>query len=80
MLLEKAHKQGIEISKFYMIGDNAEGDIEGANRKGWESMLVRTGLFTDGDNHHKHLAKYVVQDMEEALRVIIQNEQLDIIL
>ena len=31
-----------------MIGDNPEGDIEGANRMGWESILVRTGVFGMG--------------------------------
>lgn len=61
-----------------MIGDNPEGDIEGANRKGWESMLVRTGLFKDGENDMKHPAKYVVQDMDEAVRKIFQLENIDI--
>jgi ribonucleotide monophosphatase NagD (HAD superfamily) len=45
LLLQKAIEQGVDISRFYMIGDNPEGDIEGANRKGWESILVRTGIF-----------------------------------
>jgi ribonucleotide monophosphatase NagD (HAD superfamily) len=37
-----------------MIGDNPEGDIEGANRKGWVSILVRTGLFQGDGNHPVH--------------------------
>lgn len=45
LFADMAHKQGVEIGNFYMIGDNPEGDIEGANRKGWNSILVRTGLF-----------------------------------
>lgn len=44
-LKERANKQGVEISRFYMIGDNPESDIEGARRKGWESILVKTGIF-----------------------------------
>jgi ribonucleotide monophosphatase NagD (HAD superfamily) len=61
-----------------MIGDNPEGDIEGANRKGWNSILVRTGLFTEGENHSDHPAKYVVQDMEEAVRLICKLEKLSL--
>jgi ribonucleotide monophosphatase NagD (HAD superfamily) len=51
---QKAEEEGLEIINYYMIGDNPEGDIEGANRKGWNSILVRTGLYQglDGENHH----------------------------
>jgi ribonucleotide monophosphatase NagD (HAD superfamily) len=35
-----------------MVGDNPSGDIEGANRKGWESILVRTGIFESKENNH----------------------------
>ncbi|AOW00122.1 HAD-like domain-containing protein [Yarrowia lipolytica] len=35
--------------KVYMVGDNPASDIDGANRYGWESMLVRTGVFRDAD-------------------------------
>jgi len=61
-----------------MIGDNPEGDIEGANRKGWESILVRTGLFYGADNHHKHPAKHVVQDMEAAIDLICRREGINL--
>ena len=74
LLLEKAREQNVEISTYYMIGDNPEGDIEGANRKGWDSILVRTGLWDGKDNHEKHPAKYVVRDMEEAIEVICSKE------
>ncbi len=60
-----------------MIGDNPEGDIEGANRKGWDSILVRTGLWNGDGNHHKHPAKYVVQDMEEAIELICKKENIN---
>lgn len=45
VLRRKAEAHGVEISRFYMIGDNPHGDIQGANNKGWESILVRTGVF-----------------------------------
>lgn len=35
--------------KVYMVGDNPASDIDGANRYGWESMLVRTGVYRDSD-------------------------------
>lgn len=44
-----------------MIGDNPESDIEGGHRKGWESILVRSGIYQDGS--HSHKAKYVVDDL-----------------
>jgi len=74
LLVAKA--QRVEISKFYMIGDNPEGDIEGANRKGWTSILVRTGLFTGPGNDTNHPASHVVEDMEEAVRLICRLESL----
>lgn len=32
----------------YMIGDNPASDIIGANNYGWESVLVKTGVYQDG--------------------------------
>ena len=65
---QKAEDEKVEISNYYMIGDNPEGDIEGANRKGWNSILVRTGLFEEKEgNHSDHPATHVVEDMNEAL-------------
>lgn len=37
------------FDKIYMIGDNPASDIKGANDNGWESMLLRTGVFKDED-------------------------------
>lgn len=37
------------FSKIYMVGDNPLSDIWGANTAGWESILVRTGVFQDSD-------------------------------
>ena len=33
----------------YMVGDNPASDIAGANAFGWESILVRTGVFRGKD-------------------------------
>ncbi|KAJ3318387.1 hypothetical protein HDV06_003072 [Boothiomyces sp. JEL0866] len=49
----------------YAIGDNPASDIQGANSHGWESILVRTGVW-DESHGHDHNAKYLVHDVEEA--------------
>ncbi len=63
-----------------MIGDNPDSDIDGANRRGdnWVSILVRTGVFQSPEaNSDRHPAKYVVQDMEEAVNLIFKLENLE---
>ena len=74
---------GIKISNFYMIGDNPKSDIEGANAKGWTSILVRTGVFKADDpetsrdgNDIENPATYVVQDFKEAIELIFRLENL----
>ncbi|KAF9581637.1 hypothetical protein BGW38_001272 [Lunasporangiospora selenospora] len=60
----------------YAIGDNPYADIAGANAYGWESLLVKTGVFKpEGDeNHYLHPATAVVEDVEDAVRWIISRE------
>lgn len=41
-LLNHAEAESIEISNFYMIGDNPSSDIEGANRKA-QANFEKTG-------------------------------------
>lgn len=37
------------FKQIYMIGDNPESDILGGNNYGWNTILVRTGVYKDGD-------------------------------
>lgn len=37
------------FKKLYMVGDNPESDIRGANISNWESILLRTGVYKDED-------------------------------
>ncbi|CAK9438433.1 uncharacterized protein LODBEIA_P26570 [Lodderomyces beijingensis] len=37
------------FKKIYMVGDNPESDIKGAHDHGWESVLLRTGVYKDED-------------------------------
>jgi ribonucleotide monophosphatase NagD (HAD superfamily) len=79
-LRQRAVKQGVEISNFYMIGDTPESDIQGANNKaedGWISVLVRTGMFNGPENAHDHPARYVCEDLEEAVSLIFMLEGID---
>jgi ribonucleotide monophosphatase NagD (HAD superfamily) len=58
------------ISHFYMIGDNPPVDIKGANDSGWQSILVRTGVFQGQENDLENPAKYVVESVKEAVELI----------
>lgn len=72
VLDEQAHELGQgPITTYYGIGDNPESDIAGANAAGWESVLVRTGVFSsDAANDSVHPAALVVQDVEEGVNLI----------
>lgn len=39
----------LPFDKIYMVGDNPASDIKGANDAGWESLLLRTGVYRDQD-------------------------------
>jgi len=44
----------------YMIGDNPASDIVGGNMYGWNTCLVRTGVFQGGDNDEENPANFGV--------------------
>ncbi|EEB07243.1 hypothetical protein SJAG_02328 [Schizosaccharomyces japonicus yFS275] len=58
----------------YMVGDNPESDIKGANEHGWKSVLVRSGVFQPSYPGDKANADYVCDNVLEAVRFIIQLE------
>ncbi|OUT22008.1 TIGR01456 family HAD hydrolase [Pichia kudriavzevii] len=37
------------FKKVYMVGDNPESDITGGNRYNWGTILVKTGVYQEGD-------------------------------
>ena len=65
---ERADKQGVKISRCYMIGDNPNSDIAGGNKAGFTTILVKTGVFnadaatSKNGNDIKNPATHVVQD------------------
>lgn len=65
-----ASEQGRQIEKVFMIGDNQYSDIKGANAFGWESVLVKTGVYKEGDSKFTKptfIEDGVLQAVERAL-------------
>ncbi|CDO77700.1 hypothetical protein BN946_scf184969.g51 [Trametes cinnabarina] len=58
----------------YMVGDNPESDIAGANGAGWPSILVRTGVYDPARGPPTHQPTYIADDVEEAVRWAIERE------
>lgn len=67
-LAKMAQSMGCEtMDKVYAIGDNPSSDIKGANDFGWESILVRTGVWNGRDPSS---AKFKADDIEKAVDMI----------
>ncbi|KAF5345366.1 hypothetical protein D9758_008501 [Tetrapyrgos nigripes] len=64
----------------YMIGDNPESDIAGANRAAsransrWSSILVHTGVFDPMKGPPTHTPTHQAADVEQAVRWAIERE------
>jgi HAD superfamily hydrolase (TIGR01456 family) len=59
----------------YMIGDNPASDIIGGNMYGWNTCLVRTGVFQGGDNDENNPANFgVFPNVLEAVKKALRNE------
>jgi len=69
-----------ELKRVYMVGDNPASDIAGANGhrslRGieWVSVLVRSGVFRDGD--YDGGALMVVDHVGEAVRSAVERERV----
>lgn len=78
-----AEEQGVEITNFYMIGDNPLSDIKGGNENDCTTIMTRTGVWsgfdTDGvklDNDAANPADHVVNNMYEAYKLILEKENI----
>ncbi|TVY82866.1 putative CDP-alcohol phosphatidyltransferase class-I family protein [Lachnellula suecica] len=59
----------------YMIGDNPQSDIVGGNMYGWNTCLVRTGVFQGGENDEKNPASFgVFTNVLEAVKTAVKKE------
>ncbi|KAI9673091.1 MAG: hypothetical protein M1829_004405 [Trizodia sp. TS-e1964] len=67
------------LKNIYMVGDNPNTDIKGANDfkspsgANWHSLLVRTGVFNDGDPLDV-TPTAIVADVWDAVRWAVENE------
>lgn len=62
-------------SNIYMIGDNPASDIIGGNMYGWNTCLVRTGVFQGGENDEENPASFgVFVNVLEAVTTAIKKE------
>ncbi|KAI0075369.1 HAD-superfamily hydrolase [Panus rudis PR-1116 ss-1] len=64
-----------EQPRIYMIGDNPESDIAGANAAGWDSVLVHTGVYDPSSGSPKHKPTHIANDVEEAVKWAIERAQ-----
>ena len=80
-VLQRGNDAGI-LANVYMVGDNPESDIRGANEykspsgSRWDSILVRSGVYSGGTPAHE--PKVIVQDVWDAVRYGLQKEGVDI--
>lgn len=61
--------------RVYAVGDNPAADICGANNYGWNSILVRTGVFREPGNSREFPANKVCDHVEEAVEWVIRKEE-----
>ncbi|KAK5109046.1 hypothetical protein LTR62_007594 [Meristemomyces frigidus] len=59
----------------YMVGDNPGSDIVGGNSYGWNTCLVRTGVFQGGENDGENPANFgVFANVLEAVKTAMKKE------
>jgi len=73
-LAEIQGSEVIDMPQVYMIGDNPESDIAGANAAGWASVLVHTGVYDPKDGPPRHKPTHEVEDVEAAVKWAIERE------
>ncbi|TFK74535.1 HAD-superfamily hydrolase [Pluteus cervinus] len=61
--------------RMYMIGDNPESDIAGANAAGWNSILVKTGVWDPERGPPTHPPTHIADDVKAAVLWAIENVQ-----
>lgn len=52
----------LEISNYYMIGDNPSSDIVGGNNMDWITILVRSGVWKGSELTKKNAPDYIVNN------------------
>lgn len=60
--------------RVYMVGDNPASDIAGAARYGWESVLVRTGVWSDAQGAPQPAPTLVADNVADAVASALRRE------
>jgi HAD superfamily hydrolase (TIGR01456 family) len=73
--MEVIHNEERLPKNIYMIGDNPQSDIIGGNMYGWNTCLVRTGVFQGEGNDKENPANFGVFDnVLEAVKAAVKKE------
>ena len=73
--MEQIHGEEKLPENIYMVGDNPASDIIGGNMYGWNTCLVRTGVFQGGDNDENNPASFgVFVNVLEAVKTAVRKE------
>ncbi|KAH6645406.1 HAD-like domain-containing protein [Truncatella angustata] len=73
--METIHGEEKLPENIYMVGDNPASDIIGGNMYGWNTCLVRTGVFQGGDNDENNPANFgVFKNVLEAVQTALRKE------
>lgn len=75
--MEQLHDEARLPENIYMVGDNPQSDIIGGNMYGWNTCLVRTGVFQgkEGENDHSNPANFgVFNNVLEAVKSALAKE------
>jgi HAD superfamily hydrolase (TIGR01456 family) len=75
--MEEIHNENKLPQNVYMVGDNPASDIIGGNMYGWNTCLVRTGVFQGGpgENAPDSPANFGVFDnVLEAVKAVVRKE------
>ncbi|KAI1075647.1 HAD-like domain-containing protein [Whalleya microplaca] len=73
--MEQLHGDEKLPENIYMIGDNPASDIIGGNMYGWNTCLVRTGVFQGGENDENNPANFgVFPNVLEAVQTALRKE------
>lgn len=73
--MEQIHQKNELPKNIYMVGDNPQSDIIGGNMYGWNTCLVRTGVFQGGENDEENPANFgVFPNVLHAVKAAIRKE------
>lgn len=73
--METIHNEEKLPKNIYMIGDNPQSDIIGGNMYGWNTCLVRTGVYQGEGNDKENPANFgVFANVLEAVKAALKKE------